>query len=727
MPDNHPFCASPLGSYTLPVRIAIVSREVSPFFGAGIGSYVAAMCRAWAGAGHEVHLVSASHAGFLERGPATLNARCHAVTQELTPDFEDHPYPFMRHAAGVYRLLLTLHGQHPFDYIEFPDYWAEGYFAIQGRCTLRRFAGAVLGIRLHTPTRECRILNDEAWLDDEIATLEHCEEEAIRGGDVLISPSRSLLEILTRRLDLKKQSFVVPYPFEAPSPAPGSATHRPTILYFGRLERRKGVHLLIAAAQRLFEQGLDFDVRLIGGDTQTGPSGTSMRAHLGSLIQPPFKDRIRLDGPVPRQDLMPIIRSIADGGGACCFPSLWENYPNTCLEAMALGCPVIGSDAGGMAEIIADGLSGVVFRAGDIDHLADCLRRVITEHPFRGSLAAAAPGRIASITDPGAIVEQTIAAIRAIAPHPRTTSPRPVSPAASVIIPFYNLSEYLPATLESLRAQTFRDFETIIVNDGSTESGAAVLLKRVESGEFGPARVINRANGGLSNARNTGLAAARGRWVLPLDADDLLEPVFLEAATTAAALNPDASLVTSLVTYFDDESSSRGVWAPLGFDRDLLATTNCASTCTALIDRETLERLGGYDTSLASYEDWDLYCRMALQGLSAAIIPEPLIRYRLRADSMMRTVGLAKRQHFQSHLLARYPSLPLSPDRTMRIIVSRGGSEAAEARAREIIDDNIRYRVADKVNIVLKRSGVQKAIKGVAARILGSRGSSTQK
>ena len=701
------------------MRIAIVSREVSPFFGAGIGSYAAAMSRAWAASGHEIHIISAPHEGFLNRGPTTLNARCHAATPDLTPDFEEHPYPFMRHATGVYRLLLSLHDQHPFDYIEFPDYWAEGYFAISARRTLGQFPGAVLGIRLHTPTHECRQLNDEMILDDEIATLEHCEEEAIRHADVVISPSRSLLGILTRRLALTNRGFVVPYPFETPSTDPRTAAPRPTILYFGRMERRKGVHLLVNAAQHLLDQGLDFDVRFIGGDTATGPSGASMRSHLASLIQPRWKDRIRIDGPIPRHDLMPIIRAVAAGGGACCFPSLWENYPNTCLEAMSLGCPVIGSDAGGMAEMIQDGLSGLTFRSGDTAHLADCLRRMLTETPARHAMTDAAPARIGAITSPRVIVDETIAAIRSIRPPrvpPRAT---PMSPAVSVIVPFYNLSTYLPDTLNSLRAQTFRDFETILVDDGSTEPAAPALLTRIEAGEFGRIRVIRRANGGLSCARNTGIAAAKGRWIVPLDADDLLEPSFLEATMTAASLNPGAALITSLVRYFDEEHESRGVWAPLGFDRDLLATTNCASTCTALIDRETLERLGGYDTSLASYEDWDLYCRMALQGLQAAVIPEPLIRYRLRPDSMMRTVGLKRRQHFQSHLLARYPSLPAHPDRAMRIILSRIGAESAEDRAKQIIEENIRYRVADKVNVVLKRSGVQKALKGVAARVLG--------
>src|SRR5262249_28447614 len=144
-------------------------------------------------------------------------------------------------------------------------------------------------------------------------------------------------------------------------------------------------------------------------------------------------------------------------------------------------------------------------------------------------------------------------------------APMTARPAVSIIIPFYNLSSYLPHTLDSVRRQTYRDFEVILIDDGSTETEAAALLSRVEQGELGPVCVIRKVNGGLSAARTSGLAAARGRWVVPLDADDLLEPTFLESVVAAAARDPGLGLVTSLVVYFrEHEPASRGVWAPLG-------------------------------------------------------------------------------------------------------------------------------------------------------------------
>src|SRR5690606_11777534 len=99
-------------------------------------------------------------------------------------------FEFQRRSMNVFRTLERLHDRELFDYIEFPDYWAEGYFALKAKRNLRKFHGVVMGVRLHMPTALCRRLNNETTRADEIATLEHMEAEAIKDADVLISPSR---------------------------------------------------------------------------------------------------------------------------------------------------------------------------------------------------------------------------------------------------------------------------------------------------------------------------------------------------------------------------------------------------------------------------------------------------------------------------------------------------------------------------------------------------------
>lgn len=391
------------------MRVAIVSREVIPFFGAGIGNYAAEMARAWRVQGHEVHFLSEGHQGFVERGPAELGgATCHPVTLTRSGFY------FSRLAEGVRPKLLQLHAQTPLDYIEFPDYFAEGYFAIRGARLRGELAGAVLGLRLHTPTLECRTLNDEGEGGDEIVTLEKCESAAIRGADVVISPTASLLDIVRTRVGFAAPGFLVPYPFRLEGDvATTPATERPTVLYFGRLERRKGVELLVEAGHKLLERGVDVTFRFIGGDTQTGPRGGSMLEHLRGQVSERWKDRFVFEGRRPRAMMFGVIRGVTAGDGVCCFPSRWENFPNVCLEAMSLGAPVVGSDAGGMSEIIEDGVNGVLFRSGDVESLEAALMRVLGDAVLRRRVAANAPARIAAMCDPATVVRQTIEAIEA--------------------------------------------------------------------------------------------------------------------------------------------------------------------------------------------------------------------------------------------------------------------------------------------------------------------------
>lgn len=400
------------------MRIALVSREVVPFFGAGIGTYAAEMSRAWADAGHEVHFLSQDHEGFAARGPRELGAACHIVSPRRDT------LPFAAHAKGVRRALVALHARSPLDYIEFPDYWAEGYFAMVGARVRNELKGAVLGIRLHTPTFECRVFNGEST--EEEADLQRAEEKSIALADLVTSPSRSLLERVQSRITIRSPTAVVPYPFRVDcisAPAP-IATNRPTVLYFGRLERRKGVELLVQAGQSLLQAGTDVQFRLIGGDTQTGPGGRSMLAHLRDMVAPPWRNHFAFESRRPRAELFNIIRGVSEGGGVCCFPSLWENFPNVCLEAMSLGACVVGSDAGGMAEIISDGDTGVLFRAGDAASLAGALARALNDGQMRQTIATSAPGRIESLCDPPTIVALMTEAIESA----RTAQKRPPPP-----------------------------------------------------------------------------------------------------------------------------------------------------------------------------------------------------------------------------------------------------------------------------------------------------------
>jgi len=733
------------------VRVCLVSREVLPFFGAGIGVYVSLMARAWASAGHKVHVVSEPHARLEEDGPALHpGVRFHATRPDRGEAALDGFYsPLARHAMAAHELLTRLHADHRFDYIEFPDFGGEGFFALRARRTLGAYAGAVMAVRLHTPLADCIELNADPMLDRETANILAIEGWAVRDADALVSPCHDLLTRVRARYgpdvgEGRTPGLVVPYAFDMgalgelgpPADHPGGSRQgrgRATVLYTGRTERRKGVHVLIGAAQRLFDEGLDFEVRIVGGDTATGPGNTSMRAHLERLARRSHPERFHFEGRRPRSELGQRI----SGATACCFPSLWENFPNACLEAMALGAAVVGSNAGGMAEQIEDGTSGLLFEAGDEASLADALRRVLTDAQLRERLRSAAPARVAELCRPPAVVAQMEEAIASVRPRAAALCPAgsgagPASPPrgrapaaaparngrppdASIIIPFYNMARWLPQTLSSALSQTHGNIEVIVVDDGSTEPSSVAMVASLE--REGVVRVVRKANGGLGSARNAGIAAARGRWVVPLDADDLLDRTFVAKALAAAAAPGVSSrplaFVTSLVAAFPERPEhAPWIWIPLGLERDMLAASNVASCCVALIDREAALAVGGYDQWLTSYEDWDFYCALAERGYRAEVIPERLIYYRQREDSMRHRVGEPRLAHFRALIQQRHPGLAEHPDVAFRVLAGElAPNESVYLR-------NPRYQAIDRINDAFKRTPLHAPLKSLVLRAM---------
>lgn len=716
------------------MRVCLVSREVAPLYGAGIGTYVWSMARAWADAGHEVHVLTAAHEGLASLS-ASLQPRVtlHAVDAS-SPELDVLTEPFQRYAMGVWRALERLHDAHRFGYIEFPDYGAEGYYALSARRTMGALPGAVLGLRLHTPTRDCRELNRESWLDQSLALLEHSEQACLGWADVVISPSRALVDRLVSRLGTSAppgllSAAVVPYPLGAHVLEELGASERaeqseePVVLYTGRLEHRKGVTVLVEAALRLLPSGRRVRFRLIGGDTATGPLGRSMRAHLQRLIGRRWRSHIQLEPPRPRHRLGAAIR----GATVCCFPSLWENFPNACLEAMALGSAVVASGSGGLREIVEDGRSGMLVRPGCAAELADALARVLDDAALRARLQASAAARVAQLCDPARVVAQmhdTIEAARSDA-SARGRAVTAESPSVSVVVTFFNLARYLPETLDSVVAQTRPPDEILLIDDGSTERSSRALVRQIERGRgrWPGVRVIRQANAGLSAARNRGLVEARSDYVVFLDADDLLAPRYLERVLAVARREPQLAMITTLVAYFhEDITNRRGGWAPIGLERDLLTVTNCASPCTALLRREAVLEAGGYDPWLSAFEDWDLYCTLAERGESSAVVPEVLFFYRYRVDSMARTEGDPRRDRLRAYLLKKHPRLAAQPDRALRLHLAQVNRSDPRAEAWRICEENLRYRMADRINIALRRTPLHGPLKELTSRVLRARG-----
>ncbi len=202
-------------------------------------------------------------------------------------------------------------------------------------------------------------------------------------------------------------------------------------------------------------------------------------------------------------------------------------------------------------------------------------------------------------------------------------------PRVSVIIPCYNLGQYLDEAVDSVRAQSFNDWEIVIVNDGSTDPATNRLLADYRRPKT---RVLTTENRGLAAARNLAIAHATGAYICALDADDMLEPRYLERAVAHLEADPTLGFVSSWLETFGDE---QWVWKQERCDLPALLA-ECTVCTAALVRKSAVDAVGGYDEQMkpAGYEDWDLWISLVERGVRGIIIPEVLFRYRRRAGSM---------------------------------------------------------------------------------------------
>lgn len=209
-------------------------------------------------------------------------------------------------------------------------------------------------------------------------------------------------------------------------------------------------------------------------------------------------------------------------------------------------------------------------------------------------------------------------------------------PAVSVIMPAYNVEPYIEAAVRSVLAQTFEDFELIIVDDGATD-GTYDAAGRA-AGRDGRVRIIRQANSGLSAARNAALAHAHAPFVALLDSDDLWAPVFLERQMAILQDPATPDIVTgnawNLGGARDGDSARPYPDTRPSPDLTGILADELSVFIMSVFRRRVYEVIGGFDETLSTNEDYDFWLRAAIAGFTFARNDEPLAFYRRRDDSL---------------------------------------------------------------------------------------------
>lgn len=212
-------------------------------------------------------------------------------------------------------------------------------------------------------------------------------------------------------------------------------------------------------------------------------------------------------------------------------------------------------------------------------------------------------------------------------------------PVVSIVVPAYNAEKTILETIQSIQAQTFADFELIVINDGSTDR-TLEILSTVEDPRL---KVFSYENGGLPVARNRGIQQSTGQFISFIDADDLWTADKLEAQLTALEQHPKAGVAYSWTSFIDENSQFLYTRDPLPYTGDvyprLLIENFISSGSNILVRRALIEAAGEFDPALKSAEDWDYYLRLAARA-EFVLVPQYQILYRRSSQSMTSKVDV---------------------------------------------------------------------------------------
>ncbi|NEN84310.1 glycosyltransferase [Paenibacillus elgii] len=204
------------------------------------------------------------------------------------------------------------------------------------------------------------------------------------------------------------------------------------------------------------------------------------------------------------------------------------------------------------------------------------------------------------------------------------------SPLVSVVIPCFNYGNYIKETIDSVLSSYYNNIEIIVVNDGSTDQDTIEVLQQLELNT--KLKIIHQDNKGLPAARNTGIRESLGEYILPLDADDLIQPSFITKGVWLLEKESTIGFVYSLVQLFGEVNE---LWITESFDPDILLHHNYIPA-TALYRKKMWEQIGGYDESMTiGYEDWEFWIRSFSFGWKGRRINEALFLYRKHGVSML--------------------------------------------------------------------------------------------
>ena len=491
--------------------------------------------------------------------------------------------------------------------------------------TQKKIGYAAAFLQAGMPHLSGLLSDNQRFLDDAAALYQFGPHEKAK-MHVLYQPCRLLDSGVSRpgrqRVAGKKHS---------PMPGNPPAAGRPQVLWAGRLDAEKRVDLFLEVVQRCSFA----DFRVFGQVVLE--EGVALPTLPNLFYEGPFSSPLEW---LERFDF-----------DAFMFTSRWEGMPNILLEVGALAIPVIAPTVGGVAELITPETGYPLPEDPSVEDYVQALQNLV-KHPAQALARAERllekietrhqqASFLAAVSEiPGYL----ISAADADHMRQRLESGSEERPVVSVIVPCYNQGRYLYESISSVLVATTRTVEIIVVDDGSTDAATQRYLIAAENMAPGVVRVHRQVNQGLSGARNSGMALARGSFIQFLDADDVLAPGKIDAQLSQMAVNPALDVSVSNFLLCDESrlvfSKPEEAIAQFALDeqdflyrweRGFSIPIHCG------LFRRSILRDVLFDTSARAKEDWLFWTALAMNGTRFAYIHGHWAIYRQHEGSMRRS------------------------------------------------------------------------------------------
>ena len=634
-----------------PLDICIVTCDiVGPIRNGGIGTAYYSMARTLADAGHRVTVLYALGDYCENQSIAHWRAayRDMGIAFVPMPDAGDvQGHSAIKMAAGVYRWLKDK----TFDIVHIHEWRGIGFYALLAKRQGLAMQNSVVVVGAHSPVLwHLEGMNELASAEE--LEVDFMERESVALADVFWSPSQYMVEWMTRegwrfpRTVVVKPNLVLPDDRTPAAQTAGGAVRE--LVFFGRLETRKGLDLFCDALDRLAARGVRVPpVAFLGKTASVNgvPSDTYLHTRAAAWTFP-----WTIVSDKDRDAAMAYLR---EPGRVAVLPSRIDNLPYTVLECLSAGIPFIASHVGGIPEMIRDEDRDRVLFALTPEAFARCLERVLAD-----GAAPVQPRVDAADTDADWLAWHASATRRISRRHARKTA----APDVSICVTHHNRAALLEQALDSIRRQDYPRIQVVLVDDGSDEASALALLDALEP-EF-HARgwlIVRQTNRYLGAARNAAIRHATGKYVMFMDDDNVAEPHEVSTFVRAAEAS-GADILTCFLRVFQSPTppaSRDGLpcWPFLGPARAPGLLRNVFGDANAFIRRDVFDQIGGFTEDVGvGCEDWEFFARATLRGLRLHVVPEPLVLYRQSGSGMLSTTS----QH-RNRMRALRPYFELVP------------------------------------------------------------------